>query len=280
MLQAVGALLMQMQARIDAEAQTLHNAVHDELTGLPNRRALLGQLTERLNDQKKTAILFFDLDRFKVMNDYLGHASGDMILSTVAARIRSTIGPDDFAARLGGDEFVVLFGGMNNDKEVVGYAEQILVALRQPIELAGQQVSHAASVGIVLSTPGVSNGMELIGWADIALYAAKRRGGNQAVLFDEDLKKSVGERSRTELTLRRAIERDGLRIHYQPEMDLRTGRLLAVEALVRWQHPEQGLLPASAFMSVAEETGLVVDMGRWVFTEVCRQLAAWQRDIP
>ena len=122
--------------------------------------------------------------------------------------------------------------------------------------------------------------MELIGWADIALYAAKRRGGNQAVLFDEDLKKSVGERSRTELTLRRAIERDGLRIHYQPEMDLRTGRLLAVEALVRWQHPEQGLLPASAFMSVAEETGLVVDMGRWVFTEVCRQLAVWQLDIP
>jgi diguanylate cyclase (GGDEF)-like protein len=280
MLQAVGALLMQMQARIEAEAQTLHNAVHDELTGLPNRRALLAQLTERLNDHKRTAILFFDLDRFKVMNDYLGHASGDMILSTVAARIRSTIGPDDFAARLGGDEFVVLFGGMNNDKETIGYAEQILVALRQPIELAGQQVSHAASVGIVLSTPGVINGMELIGWADIALYAAKRRGGNQAVVFDEDLKRSVGERSRTELTLRRAIERDGLRIHYQPEMDLRTGRLVAVEALVRWQHPEQGLLPASAFMSVAEETGLVVDMGRWVFTEVCRQLAAWKREYP
>ncbi len=280
MLQAVGALLMQMQARIDAEAQTLHNAVHDELTGLPNRRALLGQLTERLNDQKKTAILFFDLDRFKVMNDFLGHASGDMILSTVAARIRSTIGPDDFAARLGGDEFVVLFSEMNNDKEAIGYAEQILGALRQPIELAGQQVSHAASVGIVLSTPGVINGLELIGWADIALYAAKRRGGNQAVLFDEDLKKSVGERSRTELTLRRAIERDGLRIHYQPEMDLRTGRLLAVEALVRWQHPERGLLPASAFMSVAEETGLVVDMGRWVFTEVCRQLAVWALAYP
>jgi diguanylate cyclase (GGDEF)-like protein len=280
MLQAVGALLMQMQARIDAEAQTLHNAVHDELTGLPNRRALLGQLTERLNDQKRTAILFFDLDRFKVMNDFLGHASGDIILSTVAVRIRTTIGPDDFAARLGGDEFIVLFSEMNNDKEAIGYAEQILAALRQPIELAGQQVSHAASVGIVLSTPGVINGLELIGWADIALYAAKRRGGNQAVLFDEELKKSVGERSRTELTLRQAIERDGLRIHYQPEMDLRTGRLLAVEALVRWQHPERGLLPASAFMSVAEETGLVVDMGRWVFTEVCRRLAVWALAYP
>jgi diguanylate cyclase (GGDEF)-like protein len=157
MLQAVGALLMQMQARIDAEAQTLHNAVHDELTGLPNRRALLAQLAERLkNDRQKTAILFFDLDRFKVMNDFLGHASGDMILSNVAARIRSTIGPDDFAARLGGDEFVVLVSGLNNEKEAIRYADQILSALRQPIELAGQQISHAASVGIVLSTPGVS----------------------------------------------------------------------------------------------------------------------------
>jgi diguanylate cyclase (GGDEF)-like protein len=281
MLQAVGALLMQMQARIDAEAQTLHNAGHDELTGLPNRRALLAQLAERLNnDDLTTAILFFDLDRFKVMNDFLGHASGDMILSNVAARIRSTIGPDDFAARLGGDEFVVLFSGINDDKEAIRYADQILGALRQPIELAGQQISHAASVGIVLSTAGLRNGMELIGWADIALYAAKRRGGNQAVLFDEDLKESVGQRSQKELTLRQAIERDGLRIHYQPEMDLRTGRLLALEALVRWQHPTQGLLPASAFMSVAEETGLVVDMGRWVFTEVCRQLAAWRNEYP
>jgi diguanylate cyclase (GGDEF)-like protein len=281
MLQAVGALLMQMQARIDAEAQTLHNAVHDELTGLPNRRALLTQLTERLhNDRQRTAILFFDLDRFKVMNDFLGHASGDMILSNVAARLRSTIGPNDFAARLGGDEFVVLFSGLKNEKEAIRYADQILSALRQPVELAGQQISHAASVGIVLSTPGVSNGMELIGWADIALYAAKRRGGNQAVLFDEDLKESVGQRSQKELTLRQAIEHDGLRIHYQPEMDLRTGRLLALEALVRWQHPTQGLLPASAFMSVAEETGLVVDMGRWVFTEVCRQLAAWRSEYP
>jgi diguanylate cyclase (GGDEF)-like protein len=280
MLQAVAALLMQLQARIDAEEQTLHHAVHDELTGLPNRRALLAQLTRRLDDRQQTAILFFDLDRFKVLNDFLGHASGDWILATVADRIRSTIGADDFAARLGGDEFVVLVSGLTGEKEAIDYADQILRTLRQPIELAGQQASHGASVGVVLSTPGLNNGMELIGWADIALYAAKKRGGNQAVLFDEDLRESVGERSRTELTLRQAIEHDGLRIHYQPEVDLRSGRLLAVEALVRWQHPELGLLPASAFMSVAEETGLVVDMGRWVFTEVCRQLAVWWSEFP
>jgi diguanylate cyclase (GGDEF)-like protein len=280
MLQAVGALLMQLQARIDAEDQTLHNAVHDELTGLPNRRSLLAQLTHRLDDRQKTAILFFDLDRFKVMNDFLGHASGDWILSSVADRIRSTIGPDDFAARLGGDEFVVLFSGQHSEKEAIDFAEQILAALRRPVELAGQQITHAASVGVVLSTPGESNGMELIGWADIALYAAKRRGGNQAVLFDEGLRESVGKRSRTELTLRQAIDHGGLRLHYQPEIDLRSGRLLALEALVRWQHPALGLIPASAFMSVAEETGLVVDMGRWVFTEVCRQLAAWKVEYP
>jgi len=280
MLQAVGALLMQTQARIDAEAQTLYNAVHDELTGLPNRGALLRQLALRLNDHQDTAVLFFDLDRFKVMNDFLGHASGDLILSTVAARIRSSIRAGDFAARLGGDEFVVLGGGIDDDQEAVVYADQILRALRQPFELAGRQVSHGASVGIVLSTAGLNNGMELIGWADMALYAAKRRGGNQAVLFDDDLKESVGRRSQAELTLRRAIERDGLRLHYQPEVDLRTGRLLAVEALVRWPHPSRGLLPASAFIAVAEETGLVVDMGRWVFTEVCRQLAAWRSEYP
>jgi EAL domain-containing protein (putative c-di-GMP-specific phosphodiesterase class I) len=174
----------------------------------------------------------------------------------------------------------VLLSGVNHEKEAVEIADQLLDVLRQPVDFAGQQVSHAASIGIVLSSPGVNNGLELIGWADIALYAAKRRGGNQAVLFDDDLRESVSKRSHTELTLRQAIEGDGLCLHYQPEVDLRTGELLAVEALVRWQHPTLGLLPASAFMAVAEETGLVVDMGRWVFTEACRQLAAWRSDFP
>lgn len=280
MLQAVATLLMQLQARLDAEGQTTFNAMHDELTGLPNRRALLAELSSRLARRHRTTILFFDLDRFKVMNDFLGHASGDRILSTVAGRIRSTIGPDDFAARLGGDEFVVLLSGVHNDKDALEVADLILAELRQPIDFSGQQITHAASIGIVLSSPGTNNGLELIGWADIALYAAKRRGGNQAVLFDQDLRESVGKRSRTELRLRQAIEGDGLCLYYQPEVDLRTGELLAVEALVRWQHPELGLLPASAFMAVAEEAGLVVDMGHWVFTEACRQLAVWQSEYP
>jgi diguanylate cyclase (GGDEF)-like protein len=279
-LQAIASMLVQLQARIDAEERTEYIAMHDDLTGLPNRRSLLQELEVRLTARRETAILFFDLDRFKVMNDFLGHASGDRVLTTIADRIRTSIRPNDFAARLGGDEFVILVGDVASEMEVAATAYRILGVIGEPIDFAGQQVSHTASIGIVLSKPGIKNGVELLGWADVALYAAKRQGRNQAVVFDETLRESVSERSRTELTLREAIEGDGLRLHYQPEVDLRTGELLAVEALVRWQHPTRGLLPASAFITVAEETGLVVDMGRWVFAEACRQLAAWRREYP
>jgi diguanylate cyclase (GGDEF)-like protein len=279
-LQAIASMLMQLEARIDAEERTEYIALHDDLTGLPNRRHLLRELEVRLAANRETAILFFDLDRFKVMNDFLGHASGDRVLTTIADRIRTSIRPNDFAARLGGDEFVILVGDVPSEMEVAATAYRILGIIGDPIDFAGQEVSHTASIGIVLSKPGVKNGVELLSWADVALYAAKRQGRNQAVVFDEALRESVSERSRTELTLREAIEGDGLRLHYQPEVDLRTGELLAVEALVRWQHPTRGLLPASAFITVAEETGLVVDMGRWVFAEACRQLAAWRREYP
>jgi diguanylate cyclase (GGDEF)-like protein len=279
-LQAIASMLVQLQARIDAEERTEYIALHDDLTGLPNRRSLLRELEVRLGANRETAILFFDLDRFKVMNDFLGHASGDRVLTTIADRIRTSIRPNDFAARLGGDEFVILVGDVTSEMEVAATAYRLLGVIGEPIDFAGQEVTHTASIGIVLSKPGVKNGIELLGWADVALYAAKRQGRNQAVVFDEVLRESVSERSRTELTLREAIEGDGLRLHYQPEVDLRTGKLLAVEALVRWQHPTRGLLPASAFITVAEETGLVVDLGRWVFAEACRQLAAWRLEYP
>jgi diguanylate cyclase (GGDEF)-like protein len=279
-LQAVASMLVQLQARLDAEERTEYIAHHDDLTGLPNRRALLRELEDRLAAHRETAILFFDLDRFKVMNDFLGHASGDRVLTTIADRIRTSIRSNDFAARLGGDEFVILVDEAISEMEVLSSAHRILEVVGRPINFAGQQVSHTASIGIVLSKPGSENGMELLGWADVALYAAKRQGRNRAVVFDEVLRDAVSERSRTELTLREAIDSDGLRLHFQPEVDLRTGQLLAVEALVRWEHPTRGLLTASSFIVVAEETALVVDMGRWVFEEACRQLAAWRRDYP
>jgi diguanylate cyclase (GGDEF)-like protein len=225
-------------------------------------------------------VLVFDLDRFKVMNDFLGHANGDRLLTTIADRIRTSVRSNDFAARLGGDEFVILVDNAASEMEVLASAYRILDVVGAPIEIAGQLVTHTASIGIVLAKRGTQNGLDLLGQADVALYAAKAQGRSQAVVFDQVLREAVDERSRTELGLREAIDGDGLRLHFQPEIDLRTGKLLAVEALVRWQHPTRGLLPAASFITVAEETGLVVDMGRWVFAAACRQLAAWRRQFP
>ncbi len=282
-LQAVASMLVQLQARIDAEERTRYNANHDELTGLPNRRALIAELKSRLDARRKTAVMVIDLDRFKVMNDFLGHGSGDRLLITIADRIRTSIRSNDFAARLGGDEFVFIVDRANSEMEVLATAYRILDVISQPVAIFGQEVSHTASIGIALAEPGQQSGLDLLGFADVAMYAAKARGRNQAVVFDRELREEVNERSRTELMLREAIDLGGLRLHFQPEVDLRTGRVLAAEALVRWDHPTRGLLAASEFIKVAEETGLVTEIGRWVFAEACRQLGVWQRqfrDLP
>ena len=279
-LQAVASMLVQLQARIDAEERTVYNAHHDDLTGLPNRRALIQELKKRLDANRVTAVMVIDLDRFKIMNDFLGHASGDRLLVTIADRIRTSIRANDFAARLGGDEFVFLVDDATSELEVLASAYRMLSVIAEPATVGGQKFSHTASIGIALAGPKSKSGLELIGWADVAMYAAKARGGNQAVVFDAELRAVVNHRASMELMLREAIEGGALRLHYQPEVDLRTGRLLAVEALVRWQHPTRGLLSATDFIKVAEETGLVVDIGRWVFVEACRQLATWRRDYP
>ena len=282
-LQAVASMLVQLQARIDAEERTIYNANHDELTGLPNRRALLQELKTRLDSRRETAVMIIDLDRFKIMNDYLGHGNGDRLLVTIADRIRTSIRANDFAARLGGDEFVFIVDKAKSEMEVLATAYRILDVISQPVAIFGQEVSHTASIGIALAEPGEQSGLDLLGWADVAMYSAKTNGRNQAVVFDAKLREEVNERSRTELMLRDAIDQGGLRLHFQPEVDLRTGRVLAAEALVRWEHPTRGLLAASEFIKVAEETGLVTEIGRWVFAEACRQLGIWQkqfRDLP
>jgi diguanylate cyclase (GGDEF)-like protein len=282
-LQAVASMLVQLQARIEAEERTRYNANHDELTGLPNRRALIAELKSRLDARRDTAVMVIDLDRFKIMNDFLGHGSGDRLLVTIADRIRTSIRTNDFAARLGGDEFVFIVDKARSEMEVLATAYRILDIISQPVAIFGQEVSHTASIGIALAQPGGQSGLDLLGFADVAMYAAKSRGRNQAVVFDRELREEVNERSRTELQLREAIDLGGLRLHFQPEVDLRTGRVLAVEALVRWEHPTRGLLAASEFITVAEETGLVTEIGRWVFAEACRQLGIWQKqflDLP
>jgi EAL domain-containing protein (putative c-di-GMP-specific phosphodiesterase class I) len=164
--------------------------------------------------------------------------------------------------------------------EVLATAYRILDIIAQPVMIAGQEVTHTASIGIAIADMSERSSLDLLGWADVAMYAAKSRGRNQAVVFDSELREEVNARSRTELMLREAIEQDGLRLHFQPEVDLRTGRVLATEALVRWQHPTRGLLAASEFIGIAEETGLVTEIGRWVFAEACRQLAQWRNEFP
>jgi diguanylate cyclase (GGDEF)-like protein len=278
-LQAVASMLVQLQARIEAEERTQYNANHDDLTGLPNRRALVRELKERLDARREMAVMVIDLDRFKIMNDYLGHGSGDRLLIAIADRIRTSIRANDFAARLGGDEFVFIVDKAKSEMEALATAYRMLDVISQPVEIFGQQVSHTASIGIALAEPGEQSGLDLLGWADVAMYAAKNRGRNRAVVFDHELRQEVNERSRTELMLREAIDMGGLRLHFQPEVDLRTGQVLAVEALVRWEHPTRGLLAASEFIKVAEDTGLITEIGRWVFSEACRQLRIWRKQF-
>jgi diguanylate cyclase (GGDEF)-like protein len=279
-LQAVASLLVQLQARIDAEEQTIFNANHDDLTGLPNRRALIQELVHRLESGRDTAVMIIDLDRFKVMNDFLGHASGDRLLVTIADRLRTSIRANDFAARLGGDEFVFLVDQITSEMEILATSFRLLEVISEPVDIHGQMFSHTASIGIALAPDEKPDALEMLGWADVALYSAKNRGRNQAVVFDAQLRTVATERSELELNLRDAIEDGGLRLHFQPEVDLRTGRLLALEALVRWQHPVRGMIPAAEFITVAEETGLIVNIGRWVFAEACRTMANWRQTYP
>ncbi|HLJ06978.1 MAG TPA: EAL domain-containing protein, partial [Acidimicrobiia bacterium] len=280
-LQAVASMLTQLDARIDAETRLQHLALHDDLTGLPNRRALIEELDRRLSTGRSpVAILFLDLDRFKYMNDYLGHLAGDRVLITTADRIRMSVRPGDFTARLGGDEFVVVMNGAGGELAAMSTANRLLSLVSKPLEVSAQHVSHTASVGIAMAQPGEAGALELLGNADVALFAAKTQGRNRAVMFDDVLRLEIDERTDTEMMLRDALSHGGLRLFYQPEIDMTTGKILGLEALVRCEHPERGIIPAGQFIAVAEETGLVVDLGRWVLEEACRQMQVWRDRYP
>jgi diguanylate cyclase (GGDEF)-like protein len=280
-LRAVAALLVQLLHRVDAEERLRQSALTDDLTGLPNRRALLEEVRSRKSSpDRPLALLFVDLDRFKVMNDHLGHGAGDKVLQVIADRIRTSLRPEDFAARLGGDEFVILIDDTGGGLGAMAAANRLLEVIALPIDVGGQRVAHTGSVGITLSSSSVVTGEELLGQADIALYAAKSQGRNRTVVFDQQLQASVAARSSTELLLREALNERALRVLYQPEFDLRTGRLLAVEALVRWHRKGHGLIPAAEFIPVAEETFLITDIDRWVLDEACTQMAIWRRAFP
>ena len=277
-LRAVASLLVQLLHRVDAEERLRHSALTDDLTGLPNRRALLEEASRRqLSGAGSTALIFIDLDRFKVMNDQLGHIAGDTVLRVLADRIRTSLRPADFAARLGGDEFVVLLDDVDAELGAVAAANRLLELIARPIDVRGQRVAHTGSVGIAITENADVTAEALLGQADVALYAAKAQGRNRAVVFDHELEASVAERSTVELLLRQALDEDALRVMYQPEFDLETGELLAAEALVRWFRAGEGFVEASLFVPIAEETHLIIDIDRWVLERACAQLASWRR---
>jgi len=281
-LQAVASLMVQLGARIYAEEKLRYQSHIDELTGLPNRRALVEELRRRLDSGSSwtTGVLYLDLDRFQALNDFLGHDAGDQFMVAIAERLRNATDAGDFVARLVGDEFVFLIERPSVELEALAMADRLLEILSGPAEINGHQVSRTASLGIAIGNSSTDAAEELLAHADAALHLSKAMGGNQVAVFDTALRASVEQRAETEMQLRDAIEHGGLLLYYQPEVDLRTGQLLAVEALVRWNHPQRGVLPAGSFITVAEETGLIADLGRWVLTEACRQMAAWRKQFP
>jgi diguanylate cyclase (GGDEF)-like protein len=280
-LQAVASLVVQLQARVDAEEMLLYHAYHDELTDLPNRRALVEELARRLDPSSPvpTALYFVDLDRFKLLNDSLGHAAGDGLLVATATRLRAVAGPAGFVGRLAADEFVFLADDTGESEQNIA-VEALRATVAGAIEIRGHQISRTASVGIAATGDQPISPEDLLARASAALHRAKTQGGNQVVRFDGVLEAEVAERSSTELMLREAIDNGELELFYQPEINLRSGALLAVEALVRWNHPTRGLLTAGAFIGIAEETGLIVEIGRWVLGQACAQMAVWRDRYP
>jgi diguanylate cyclase (GGDEF)-like protein/PAS domain S-box-containing protein len=270
--------------RHHTEEEVRHAALHDALTGLPNRTLALdrleGALARRRRDGRDVAVLLLDLDLFKLVNDSYGHGIGDDLLVTLAPRLHDAVRPSDTVARLGGDEFMVVCEQLDGARDAIQVAERVAQAVSQPIVLRSGEHFITASIGIAMADSADRDTETLIRDADAAMYRAKERGRGRFELFDDVLRERVLTRMRTETELRRALERDELRVVYQPVVDLADGSVVAVEALVRWQHPERGLLDPMEFVPVAEDSGLIEPLGRWVLEAACREGAALQTRFP
>jgi diguanylate cyclase (GGDEF)-like protein/PAS domain S-box-containing protein len=284
-LSAVTHALGGMIQRHQAEELLQHSAYYDALTGMPNRALLLERLDRCLkrevrHNEFRYAVLFLDLDRFKNINDSLGHASGDQILVNVAERLQQCVRPEDTVARLGGDEFAILLDDISDILDASQVAERIHAAMLPPFEFSGHEVFISTSIGITLGSPVYKTPEELLRDADTAMYRAKSQGTAKTAIFDEQMHAHVVALVTMETELRWAVERRELRVHYQPIVSASSGEAIGFEALVRWQHPERGMVSPAEFIPVAEECGLIGSIGRWVLQEACREAQAWHTRFP
>ncbi|MDH4147436.1 MAG: GNAT family N-acetyltransferase, partial [Acidimicrobiia bacterium] len=280
-LLVLGRLMGLMRTIKESEAQARHDATHDALTGLANR-VLFAEKVEQLLEKNTsvTAVLFVDLDDFKTINDSLGHHMGDELLIEAASRLSSCVRPTDTVARLGGDEFAVVLAGAVDRQDAVATAHRVLEVMSEPISLDGKDVMVSASVGIAIGNEGEGTADLLLRGADAAMYLAKEKGKGRFEFFEQEMHSEAVERLDLRRDLQLALQRGELEIYYQPIMDLTVNKVTMVEALLRWNHPERGLVPPDKFIGLAEQTGLIVPIGRWVLEQACLQVKEWQQSAP
>jgi diguanylate cyclase (GGDEF)-like protein/PAS domain S-box-containing protein len=278
------AFLRDLTESKQVEQELVRLAFHDTLTGLPNRALFTDRLqqavarAERL--QEPLAVMFLDLDNFKVVNDSIGHEAGDRLLVTVAERLRACVRAEDTVARFGGDELAILIEGVADRAEVLAMAERSAELFGTPIRLANRELYVTASIGVALAVPGEDDAEGLLRKADLAMYRAKASGKAQHTIYDQSMNASALERPQLGNDLHLAIERGALFLMYQPIVSFETGEITELEALIRWSHPDLGLVSPAQFIPIAEDNGLIIPIGRWVLEEACRQLRSWQRQQP
>ena len=277
--------IVDITERKKMERQLLHDALHDALTGLPNRALFMDRLEQELKRNKNQvnylfAVLFLDLDRFKLVNDSMGHLVGDKLLVEIARRLENCVCPTDTVARLGGDEFVILLENITSMEVATVAAEKIYQALTVPFSLDNYELFTTASIGIALSSQGYDKPEDILRDADLTMYSAKERGKARYEVFDRSMHTRALERLHLENDLRRGIERKEFAVYYQPITSLSTGKISGFEALARWHHPERGFVSPGEFIPVAEETGLIIPLGNWLLEEACQQLRKWQIKYP